>query len=397
MDKHEFSSQKAMSTTKHRPPARSTKHVSIKTVLDRTNTVADHRQHAQAFRARWDAIRVSDPTIGFDVWSHMFDTSHVPGDAIPYVDKCYKTKPLYKFRTDLAEYISSRVCTFPVTCKSYGSTKASSDIDVTIDGNILHIRQGLLTYIVICKFLREIFSHDPIFQGASDSFDIKKVFHFFDINFYLSNFAIKKHESLPDDMLSSYHLSTSYTRKRLASEGDHSKNQYYYAFVDIVRKNDDVNGDSDTTIAQAIDDVYLNKINKINILLTHDHEDSNVIVDNLSIVSTFEDECYHTQGAFFHVVMMMQRKIQFRDIREHLDVFVKMMYASAMENLSFAFTHYDTPTKRNKYIDRYNDALERISAYVPAKELLLKPIDAERLRSSNPLHSMIRKAIQNFV
>ena len=322
----------------------------------------------------------------------MFSLVNVPIDAVPYVDECLKSKPLYKFRQELSQYITQKLCTYPVTCKSYGSTKSSSDIDVTIDGHILHIRQGLLAYVAINKFIKEVFEHDTIFHNEQGVFDVKKVYHFFDINFYLSNFGIKKSEELPDDLLSSYYLSKVYDRA--TSNEKNIKSQFYYSFIDILRKNKEIN---DTDIKEEEEDVYLNKVNKINILLSNSYDDADKIVENLSIVSTFEDECYHTQGAFFHVVLMKQRGIQFRDVSEHLDVYVNMMYASALENLSFAFTHFDVPSKRNKYLDRYNDAVIKIQEWVPEHQVKLKNIDKNRIRASGTLHTLIRKSIQSFV
>jgi hypothetical protein len=273
-----------------------------------------------------------------------------------------------------------------VTCASYGSTKASSDIDVTIDGHIYHIRQGLITYIMIMKFLKEIFGHVELFQNAKSQYDVKKVLHFFDINFYLSNFAIKHDESLPDNRLSSYHLSTAY------SQGVNVPSQFSYAFNDIMRKNKEVNEDPDEQ-----EDTYLNRINKINILLTHGHDDdSNKIVNNLSIISTFEDECYHTQGAFFHVVMMLQRKIQFIDISENVSTYVNMMYASAYENITLAFTHFDSLSKRTKYVTRYNDAVKRIAQHVSEERVGLVEVEPSKLRSTDKLHSIIRKSLQSL-
>jgi hypothetical protein len=379
-----------MSTKSHKPLARSQQHVSIKTVLSSLINIQEHQKKIESLRKRWHATSIAEEDFitAFN-WSELFDMSDVPKQAQEYVNSCQRTRPLYKFRKELARYITKEVCKNPVTCDSYGSEKASSDIDVTIDGHIWHIRQGLITYIAITKFLEGIFKGVPFFQDEKGKLSLRKVFHFFDINFYLSNFAIMKHEDLPDNKLSSYFLSTAYT----TSDQDY-KNQFYYAFVDIVNKHNEISG--------SVEDTYLNKVNTISIMLSNGigtTSEQNHLIDLLSVISLYEDECYHTQGAFFHVVMMIQRKKVFDDISENKEVFKRMMQASALENLAFAYTHFSVEPKRIKYLMRCNDAIKRLeeTGFYSAQEIVIKPIAIEKIKTVTPLFKMIRTYIDQFL
>lgn len=312
-------------------------------------------------------------------------------NALTYLDACHKKRPLYRFRKELSDFIVSSICTHPITCESYGSTAASSDIDVTITAKINHVRESLITYIKICKFLRELFHDDPLFtHPATNELMLRSVFHFFDINYYLSNFAIKTDDDAPDDMLSSYIISRAYSGR--AKKDIH--NQYYYAFVDVMHKI--LQKEGHTAEEENKDEFYINRYNKFAIMIEHlkaGKTDPDHVVELLSNISTFEDECYHTQGAFFHVVMMMQRKIQFRDIEENKEVFVKMLYASALENLAFAYTHFDIPSKRAKYLTRYMDAYNHIATYTKPD---IDPFTVGAVKSSTLIANRLRRYMYLF-
>lgn len=348
----------------HRPPVRTTRHVNPRAAIEATLNIDHLKTDIRNFRVKWAAIRLieSDDLKTAKVWADMFPSyKDVPTDTLTYLDACNKKRPLYRFRKELSEFIVSAICTHPITCESYGSSAASSDIDVTITARINHVHESLTTYVKICKFLRELFLDDPLFAGS-----LRNVFHFFDINYYLSNFAIKKDDNAPDDRLSSYIISRAYSGKARHD----INNQYYYAFVDMSQKQKrDASND---------DELYINRYNQFSIMIERlkaGETDPSHVIDILSTISTFEDECYHTQGAFFHVVMMMQRKIKFKDIEENKEVFVKMLYASALENLVFAYTHFDIPSKRNKYLIRYMDAYNRLVQYIPKDSISIDPIN----------------------
>ena len=373
----------------HQPVKRSVRHVSAKYVISSTANIQPFLEKAEYLRKKWQAMKiVEDEMIKPEKqWSEMFDMSSIPLEAFDSVNQCMKSHPLYRFRQDVATYIATNICQGEVKCESYGSTKASSDIDVTIQSSLEDINNTIVVYIKICKFLEYIFETDSFFA------DLRQVFTFFEVNFYLSNFAIKHHEKLPNDHLSSYILSTAY--EPIVYEGG-INNQFYYACIDILYKNYEVNKSF-----EAIEDAYINNVEHFRILakLAREVNSDNKLIDLLSRISTFEDECYHTQGAFFHVVMMMQRKIKFKDIKEHAEVFANMMYASALENLTFAYTHFAIVSKRNKYIARYKDALKQIMKEldVPLKDLRLPFILEDEVTKVSSIFNILRKHIPKFV
>lgn len=370
----------------HQPIKRSTRHISAKYVVSLNANIQPYIEKAEYFRKKWEALKVVDDIIQpTKHWSEIFDMSSVPHEAFSPVNECKKSHPLYRFRDEVATFIAKNICHGDVKCESYGSTKASSDIDVTIQSSIQHINKTIIVYIKICKFLEYIFGSDHFFEN------LRQVFNFFDVNFYLSNFAIKREDGLPDNMLSSYILSTAY--EPIAYEG--MNNQFYYACIDIIYKNHEVNRSFDVE-----EDAYINSVQQFNILAQQAKEVSsdNMLIDVLSRISTYEDECYHTQGAFFHVVMMMQRKIKFKDIKEHREIFANMLYASALENLTFAYTHFASVPKRNKYLDRYNDALSRLVKLLgtPPHSLRLPPITSSNATMTH-IFNILRKYIPKFV
>lgn len=298
-------------------------------------------------------------------WSERFDTQDTPE-----VEEFKKSQPVYIFRQTLSSFLAQSVCTSPVQCVSFGSTKASSDIDVTIDGGIAHIREALFTYIKIRSFLNIVFHGDDVFIDQPHD-----VFHFFDLNYYLSNFALKYHPSLPDNRLSSYILSTAYG-KSFGKDATKVRNQMFYTTNDILTQDKPANKSQ-----YARDEMYAKNVMNVasRVMGVEPNDDKqnikNEIIDLLSQISTYEDECYHTQGSFFHVVLMMQRKIEFVDIHQHLDVFVNMLYTSALENMAFAYTHRDQYKKMMKYVNRVNDALYRIRAVIPAQtKMIIEPL-----------------------
>jgi hypothetical protein len=203
------------------------------------------------------------------------------------------------------------------------------------------------------------------------------VFHFFDLNFYLSNFAIKKRPGASDNLLSSYILSTAYG-PYIIKDSTQIRNQSQYAVSEIFDTQ------TGTSMNQDVRDaMYVNNVEKVVALINRLRDSGavqnvyNMIVDMLSQISLYEDECYHTQGAFFHVVLMMQRKINFIDVHRNsvmFNLYIEMLYTSALENLSFAMTHKKYPAKVAKYVHRVNDALHRISE-AAGKKALIDPLE----------------------
>jgi hypothetical protein len=379
----------------HRPPKRTTRKVNAQAAIEARLDISHLARDVNYFRDKWAAIRLLEgkeihPT---SVWAEMFklpsDEEDISDRALTYLDACNKQRHLYKFRQELNDFIVHKICISPVSCESYGSTKAASDIDVTITTRIEHVKMSLTTYVQICKFLRELFHDDPLFTDpTTKAMRLRSVFHFFDMNYYLSNFAIKRHESLPKDHLSSYVLSRAYH----GQSDKNINNQYYYAFVDLLYKVVEAEGHEEDR-----EQLYINSYNEFSAMIEHLQEgsaDADYVIDLLSKISTFEDECYHTQGAFFHVVLMMQRKINFKDIAKNEEIYVKMLYASALENLSFAYTHFDIKSKRDKYILRYNDAYIRIKQLTRPQ---IAPIISSGIQRKDQLHKMIREYANVFV
>lgn len=87
-------------------------------------------------------------------------------------------------------------------------------------------------------------------------------------------------------------------------------------------------------------------------------EDADELIDAVSILSTLDEECYHTQGAYVHVVMCMMSRNE--SITKQLTK--EMLVASMLENMCFAFTH---PTKGNKYLGRVADACRWLVLVLP--------------------------------
>jgi hypothetical protein len=92
------------------------------------------------------------------------------------------------------------------------------------------------------------------------------------------------------------------------------------------------------------------------------NEDSAVaaLINRISEISSYEPESYHSQGAFFHVVLMIQRNWTITattpdDTRR----LVNLLIASLIENFSLAHKYSD-PEKHTKYMGRAIDACRRI-------------------------------------
>lgn len=269
-------------------------------------------------------------------------------------------------------------------CISSGSTDITSDIDVTITGNCLETNFFHLE--ALRNIFSSIFSSGRFFRDEYDNFQINRVFYFFDINFYISNFAIKKRPLLPDNRLSSYWVSTStkqlhvineqgklYGIDKLNTNAEDLYDFYKTTILDLneffIQVEERRNASLGIFEPNEFPEVQSYKRQRSSILnvestfqnaLNTNNENAiaNAIVDAISLVATMEDECYVSQGAFFHVVMMMQRGIKFVDAEEEgtyeHDVLKFMMVCSILENLRFSIHH---PGKsRGKYLIRVLDA-----------------------------------------
>jgi hypothetical protein len=314
-------------------------------------------------------------------------------------------RELYNYRARFNQLLQN-TCAFTdepvnkcsVKCASYGSTEVTSDIDVTITGQC--IQSNVIRLEVIRYIIEELFEDDPFF---GPSFDIRNVFLFFDMNFYLSNFAMKKSQSAPDNMLSSYFLTMSKEQlhfidslgsSRNASSKTGSNTQSYYNYTDIAILVDDHLRKYEELMASNTDKTSNSNSNS-NSNISHTVLADNII-NSISRIATYEDECYVSQGAFFHVVMMMQRKIAFSDIEKHTEVFNYMMVCSMLENLKFAMTH-DVPKSKVKYLTRVIDAANRYRGDSMYKATVLqslsRPLELEKV-SKKDIEALYKQLFQ---
>ena len=283
---------------------------------------------------------------------------------------------LYDFRESLVNYVKKKIC---LQCVDFGSKNLTSNVDVTL--NHVDIQVNINTLREIQGFLTQLFEAVCMFQTSDEDgeqfVDLYKVSRFFDLNFYLTNFAL----TLPKKR---YATSNTYGIYISRSQEDRlPMSQYVYAFHEILY-NLNLAGANvysgiykqtyDHLITIITRDIspatlkqektgYSNLIGKISGVIdqirsftsvqnpSYSQQDKvNELYDLVSLLSTLEDECYHTQGSYFHVVLAMQAK-------QNVDLTPQMLCASAIENLCFAYSHR---SKSNKYMTRVFDALKRM-------------------------------------
>ena len=189
-------------------------------------------------------------------------------------------------------------------CFIYGAKDLDSDIDISLSG---------------CKFFTNVKAlmiiigivHNINIFGNEDRFN-----EFFDIHFYLSNFAII--------IENKYIISTDYSKQlsyALASHKEFDKAAYF---------------DLAFRIAQHLNEAY----------------NKNDLIDLISQLSLYERDSYKTQGAFFHVVLILQKGLD-------VPMTDEMYQISCLENLCFANLHFEY--RCSKYMFRMFDALNRMS------------------------------------
>ena len=240
-------------------------------------------------------------------------------------------------------------------CNKYGSSNILSDIDITITGTNFSANKTYLYTIrnhITKKFItnKDVIRYSKAVNKVDNKVDINSkykftsLYHFykfFDLNIYISDFGFKKYNK-PVNMLASYYLSNQYNKNEI-------NNQYKYAFMYLCQI---CNNSNNTVYNNLIDTLEKETPLEFN---------SNTIIDLISKISLYEDNAYHTQGAFFHVVLMMQRRICFEDINEYLEIYINMLKASYIENLVLSSYYYTTKETFKKYIMRVNDASIRLN------------------------------------
>ena len=342
-------------------------------------------QLESSFPERWDE------TI---VWKNLFRDDRLKQLMMP----------LYAFRRNLVSVLM-QVCKQPrnavkpclgaaetkvdIECQDFGSTNIDSDIDVTIKSNCLVT--NVITLRVILEIIESVFESDSFFGNASynnASLPLENVLQLLDVNFYLSEMALLKNRSVPltsvdERDLKKYILSTDYALSAAASAYDDTtsspttktmkmrrRSQFDYAFYEWSTKKGieqaAVLNPQYTTqymfalsIQKKIEHVYLMNNHTA---LDSSQKEFNDIIRLISELTLTQPECYHTQGAYFHVVLNRQKGIDFpasiqKNDTSTRNIWINMLMASCIENLCFALNHHE---RRQKYMMRVSDALRLI-------------------------------------
>jgi hypothetical protein len=288
-------------------------------------------------RSSFSQINVNDAS-----WKYLMIESSL--------DQTVKEK-LYNFREDLSTFLMTICIDVSIIkhkinsktkteCKSYGSKKITSDIDVSVSGKDIISNKSAFHNVI--QTLKDMFVKEANGNANANFNAICNVCHFFDMNFYLSDFGVlRDQDDSSMNQLSSYYLSSAYGQRT-----PHNQFNYAFEYAEHPCSDNDKNHK------------YQHYLVDLSEKLKSD-ADPNLIIDLISKISLYEDECYNTQGAFFHVVMIMQRKIEFMDIRAHKEIYTNMLIASYIENLVFASMH---PDNYEKYLNRVNDAHLRLQA-----------------------------------
>ena len=308
-------------------------------------------------------------------WSQLFGTcSYTPDEPQPqpgYPCPSNDLRKLYDFRNNLFNYIKQNICDSPynTSCKRIGSMKYSSDIDVGISPNDDGFNSELWklgSLISIKTFLVEFFKKD-----------IDTISRFFDMNFYLSGYALQKDTTyLKIDEAQPLHGQTKNLNLNSCIIST-SQNQTKYAFYDIVytlhhdKKKPVVNTEDYMALVSHIGRLKHEYIIEDNINPEQIQRSGDAIIDAISQLSTAEDETYHTQGAYFHVVLQMQLNYTI-DYKDSVNEMATLLKNSFVENLCFAYTHYDKG-KAKKYLDRVADAWSRIEDMLEANKNFENP------------------------
>jgi hypothetical protein len=244
---------------------------------------------------------------------------------------------IQNFRNTFMYFITKKACnqvfqSCKTSCLSSGSEDLTSDIDVTVKGHC--IKSNLLVLISIRRFISEKYLNFHPFNG-----NLSMISKFFDVNFYLSDFALLKTQDASDDILDSYYLTDDNKSQLIKiNENEVNKKKVLTHFDEYMVVVEEAN----KTLAELKEN--------------HSQTNENKLIDLISQLALYEDECYVTQGAFIHVVYMTQKKKPFHQTLNDrtMKIFLDFMICSILENLHFAVSH---PGKsRGKYLMRVFDA-----------------------------------------
>lgn len=282
---------------------------------------------------------------------------------------------LYEIRNEFTKYIIENICR---QCVNVGTVGIDSNVDITLGGSDISV--NIETLSTIQRFLLDLFQDVCFVKGATDSDTLSNISRFFDINFYLSDFA----PLTPDTGV--YRISKKYGP--IIRKDNSPLSQYFYAFYELFQ----LNSKGFSTLMQQYFATYHSIYNarlqfnmrmaeemgfkvsrasnvnyeklafRIHKLMEMNKADE-TLIDTISLLSTLEDECYHTQGSFFHIVLHNQAGKD--NVRLLLNPM--MLCASAIENLCFAFTHSN---KQDKYLHRVDDAIKMLCKMKIKKDTL---------------------------
>jgi len=313
--------------------------------------------NTKKIKDRWDKLRKNCDLLKGLGWS----------DQITKYDMKTARK-LYRFREYIKRFImiSCNLCDKDICtiCNAVGSTKLTSDIDVSIYTEI-HFSISIKRLLVLRNAFRAIFEHDPFFHH-NGKFLPRLVNEYFDINFYLSNFELTKDHTKNICDFDRYFISDCYR-----NNCKNIVNQYYFASLELRKPK-----------IRRLNSQYMKISNDLDNLLHTDKNIMNInndsVINLTSILSLYEDGSYHTQGSYFHIVMMIQKKIEFnpRTIRDK-QIYKNLLSASIIENLCYSYIYIH---KREKYLSRVKDGLDRL----------------EKNNIKNKLFNQLEKNIQNI-
>ena len=243
---------------------------------------------------------------------------------------------IQRFRNKLVSFLQSEACKVSeadcdALCLSSGNNEITSDVDITIKGDCLDT--NLYRLMAIRRFVSDYLNFAP-FNG-----DIATISKFFDINFYLTDFAILLDENSIGTKLESYYLTTDQPTQLM-----------------FIQKSIDFQKDVVHDFGEYAKVVHEAKCVFDDVRNKGTDSDINRFINKLSNVALFQDECYVSQGAYIHVVCMMQEKLPFHThlTKDMKKLFSNLMICSILENLNFAINHTDK--SRGKYLLRVMDA-----------------------------------------
>jgi hypothetical protein len=284
--------------------------ISPRWVIERTSMLQLDTKYSELIKILKSELATFEQVRNKTHWKDILNDDIIPIN--------FKLK-LANFREKLLNILSN-ICeedslhdSFLYSC---GSTKMDSDLDISVAG--CRFFTNVKALMTVSGFINKI----NIFE--SDTY----FYNFFDMHFYLSNFGIIRNDN--------YVISTDY------------ETQMMYAFMKHKDFDKQAYFDLAFRIAQNM------------------YSSENTIINLLSQLSLYENDSYKTQGAFFHVVLLLQQG------RENLPITDEMFMISCIENLCFAYKHFEY--RRDKYISRAFDALDRIKK--PCKNVTKQQVHA---------------------